>query len=176
MSKKYEREIEEILRNMDQGEPDGHVSPFRRPRARSSRGGLQFSLTTLSVILLVISVLLMVVAAGLAYYEQTTSLLTGVIAVAAFIMFLLAAVSGWSDSFRGSPLIPSPSRYDSTSFGGGPNTLRDAYMPPPSFGRTVESAEDEHAPTPLRRGPLDTFRTRLRLFRLRQRYRHSHEE
>ncbi len=177
MSKKYQREIEEILRNMDLGESEGdsRVSPFRRAGARRPQAP-QFSLATLSVILLVISILLMVAAAGLTFYEQSTSMLSGAIAVAAFILFLLAAVSGWRDHFRGSSLASPSSRYGASPFGGSPNIRRDAYTPSPSFGHTPDEDEDVPSPTPLRRGPLNALRTRIRLFRLRQRYRRSHEE
>jgi hypothetical protein len=175
MSKKYEREIEEILRNMDEGESRGRINPLRRARARGAQG-IQVSLATLSVVLLVISILLMVVAAGITFYEQKTSTLSGAIAVAAFIVFLLAAASGWRNYFRGSSLTAPSTRYGASPFDARPHSIRDSYTVPPSFVRPPDDDLDDRMPTPLRRGPIDAIRTRIRLLRLRQRYRRAHED
>ncbi|HLY29444.1 MAG TPA: hypothetical protein VKQ36_00320 [Ktedonobacterales bacterium] len=181
MSQKYQREIEEILRNMDRDEPGGgdRVSPFRRPRLRTPQGS-RMSLSSLSTLLVVLSVVLMVVASGITFYEQTTSTLSGAFAVAAFIVFLLGLISGWRDHFRSPSLTIPPSRFQSPITGRGYrgyNEARNAPTPFTSFGQ-IPANDDQASPPPvsLRRGPIDTLRTRLRLFRLRQRYRREHED
>lgn len=167
MSSKYQREIEEILAKMDSDAPRNAVGDrlrnFQRPRER--RQGPALSLASLSLWLLLLSVLLLLAATGLAFYENAPTLVSGGFGVAAFVVFLLALVAGWRDRFRGSPVT--------LTIGRRPPTPQSSFM---SYDDGSVVNADPTAPRPLRRGFLDGLRTRLRLMRLRNRYRQRHEE
>jgi len=167
MSSKYQREIEEILRNMDPDAPRSgigeRVRGFQRPR--SPRQGPSLAPAGLSLWLLLLSVLLLLAATGLAFYENAPTLLSGGFGVAAFVVFLLALVAGWRDRFRGSPLTTTIARR--------PVMRQSPFMP---FDDGARSVVDADAPRPIRRGFLDGMRTRLRLMRLRNQYRQRHED
>ncbi|HUY76263.1 MAG TPA: hypothetical protein VMV29_05805 [Ktedonobacterales bacterium] len=169
MSSKYQREIEEILRNMDPDTPKSAVGDrirnFQRPRPR--RQGPSLSLASLSLWLLLLSVLLLLAATGLAFYEGAPTLLSGGFGVAAFVVFLLALVVGWRDRFRGSSVT--------MTIGRRPQAPQSPFTPYDDGGAGIVNA-DPTTPRPLRRNFLDGLRTRLRLMRLRTRYRQRHEE
>lgn len=112
MPNKYEREIEEILRNMDLPEPGqslgDRIRAFNRPaarprvvrpRTRVHVGG--------SGTLLVVGIALAMVAAGLVFYfgrAATTALyanLAGVLGLLALGCILLGLIAGWVARFSG---------------------------------------------------------------------------
>ena len=144
MPNKYEREIEEILRNLEQTEPKAGIGqkfnerlrrkPAARPRPRPSS---TFSLTlTVSDWLLITVVGIALIAGGWAYISGPT-IITGILAVVGLVCVVLVAFS--QIIFK--PRRPSSVRYGNTTI------------------------------TPLRRGPLHTLRTRWNLFMLKLRYR-----
>lgn len=162
MSSKYEREIEEILRNMDHTEPKStmgdRVRAFQRPRP--PRQGPSFSPVSLSLALLLISLLCLLAALGIAFYQNTPSILSGAFGVATFVAFLLAMIVGWRDQFRATPMTTTATRRPLA----------------PLMPFADDGGAEDAAPRPIRRSLLDGARTRLRLMRLRNRYRQSHEE
>lgn len=154
MPHKYEREIEEILRHMDQTEPHrglgGRIRSFpqQSPDPRPRRGSPRAPLSQLDV-LLVVGLVVTLLAAGMAFYLQTPTLLTGGLALLALAVLLVALVAGWVQRFRG-PRAPRVWR-----------------------GATVEAA-----PTPIRvhrRGLFGEIGTQVRIVRLKWRYWRSHE-
>ncbi len=146
MPNKYEREIEEILRNLEQTEPKAGIgqkfsdrirrkpTPRMRPRPRSN-----FSLTlTTSDWLLVIAVGIALIAGGYAYLDNSPTEFTGILAIIGLVCIVLVACSQFV--FR--PRRPASIRYGNATI------------------------------TPLRRGgPFHMLRTRWNLFMLKLRYR-----
>jgi hypothetical protein len=145
MPNKYEREIEEILRNLEQTEPKAGIgqkfsdrirrkpTPRMRPRPRSS-----FSLTlTTSDWLLIIAVSIALIAGGYEFLYGRPTEFTGILAIVGLVCIVLVAFSQFV--FR--PRRPASIRYGNATI------------------------------TPLRRGPFHTFRTRWNLFMLKLRYR-----
>jgi len=143
MPNKYEREIEEILRNLEQTEPKEGIGqkfnerlrrkPVPRPRPRSVS---TFSLTlTISDWLLITAIGIALVAGGCAFIIGQT-IVTGILAIVGLVCVVLVALS---------QIVFKPRR---------PSSVR--------FGNTTI--------TPLRRGPLHTLRTRWNLFMLKMRY------
>jgi len=145
MPNKYEREIEEILRNLEQTEPKAGIgqkfnervgrkpAPRVRPRPSSN-----FSLTlTTSDWLLITAVGIALFAGGCAFLIEGPTVVTGVLAVIGLVCLLLVAFSHFV--FR--PRRPASVRYGNATI------------------------------TPLRRGPLHNLRTRWNLFMLKIRYR-----
>lgn len=110
MPNKYQREIEEILRNMDlpeQGQSLGdRIRSFNRPSARAPRPRLQLRISG-SGMLLVAGIALAMVAAGLVYYfarSANTALyanLAGVLGLIALGSILLGLIAGWVARFGG---------------------------------------------------------------------------
>lgn len=145
MPNKYEREIEEILRNLEQTEPKaGMGQKFnerlrRKPAARvRPRPSSNFSLTlTTSDWLLITAIGIALVAGGYAYIVGDGTVVTGILAIVGLVCVVLVAFSQFV--FR--PRRPSSIRYGNTTI------------------------------TPLRRGPFHTLRTRWNLFTLKLRYR-----
>ncbi len=145
MPNKYEREIEEILRNLEQTEPKAGIGqkfserikrkpvPRMRPRPSSN-----FSLTlTMSDWLLITAIGIALVAGGYAYFVGDATIITGILGVIGLLCILLVAFSQFVFRER----RPSSIRYGNTTI------------------------------TPLRRGPLHTLKTRWNLFTLKMRYR-----
>jgi hypothetical protein len=146
MPKKYEREIEEILRNMERSAPK---QPFgqrirRKPEGRTRRPGrlpsFNFGPSEWFLLIAWVAALL---AGGWAYAhlnlvtgELGTNLFTGILAVISLICLLMIVVL---------PFLSRP-RYHGQSF-------------------------DNGKITPLRRNPLNSLRTRWNLFQLKMRYR-----
>jgi hypothetical protein len=113
MPNKYEREIEEILRNLDRTEPSpsigDRIRAFNRPstRARTASPRLTLHMRTQDL-LLVVGIFLALVGAGMRYYFSAPD--TGVIAyaagilgVAAFILVVTGLIVGWRARFRHAP-------------------------------------------------------------------------
>lgn len=163
MPHKYEREIEEILRNMDRTETrpsiGERIRAFNRPRRRSRVPWGGTSLTWTEILFLV-GVFFALAAAGLTYYAggRQVPLLTdwltvnGLLATIAFVCILVGLVLGWRDRFRGlTPSLPAN------------RTWR---------GASTESNIVELRPA--RRGPFGALVTRLRLIRLKLRYWRTH--
>ena len=145
MPNKYEREIEEILRNLEQTESKAGMGQkfnerLRRkpaPRVRP-RPSSNFSLTlTVSDWLLITAIGIALVAGGYAFLIEGPTIVTGILAVVGLICIVLVAFSQFV--FR--PRRPSSTRYGNTLI------------------------------TPLRQGPLHTLRSRWNLFMLKIRYR-----
>jgi hypothetical protein len=156
MPHKYEREIEEILRNMEQSEP--RRGPGERirsmPRPTSSaprprgRFGSRMRGTSLEV-LMGTGILLALVAAGIAY-TAGPGLLSGVLAIVAFSLFAFSCIANWMEHAQGSRA---------------PRVWR---------GTPVDRAE----PTPIsmhHRGFFSEVATQLRILRLKWRYWRSRE-
>ena len=149
MPNRYEREIEEILRNLEATEPKpGLGQKFgerrrRSPAARSRprrRGfpSLNFGLSEWFIIIAVVAALL---AGGYAYANNgNATVVTGVLAIVGVICLILVVFSPF--------FLRSRSRQSSRSIGYGNVTV-----------------------TPLRRNPLNGFVTRWNLFLLKLRYR-----
>ena len=145
MPNKYEREIEEILRNLEQTEPKAGMgqkfnerlrrkpaAPRVRPRPNST-----FSLTlTVSDWLLITAIGIALIAGGAAFLINGATVITGILAIVGLVCIVLVAVS----QFVFKPRRPSSIRYGNATI------------------------------TPLRRGPFHTLRTRWNLFMLKMRY------
>lgn len=111
MPHKYEREIEEILRNMEQREPSrgkgervrqlSRQPVTRRPATRSAP---RFSVNAL----MVAGIVLALVAAGLEFYLTQPGIVTGAVAVAGLACILFALIIGWSERFVGSRTPRAP--------------------------------------------------------------------
>lgn len=145
MPNRYEREIEEILRNLESTEPkqsigrkfgerlrrkpNNRVSPPRRTAPSLNFG--------ISEWLIVIAVITALIAGGYAYANDgQPTLVTGILAIIGAICLFLLALSQFI--FR-SPRSSQSSRYSNVR--------------------------------PLRRNPLNSLKTRWHLFLLKMRYR-----
>jgi len=152
MPNRYEREIEEILRNLEQTEPkQGHGQKpgrplHRNPVPRGTRRERPAMMPHFTVVewLLSSAVLCALVAGGYAYILREESLFTGVvaivtggIAVAGFVCLILVALSQF---------LLQPRRPRSVNYG----------------NVTI---------TPMRRGFFGNIRTRWNLFWMKVRYR-----
>jgi hypothetical protein len=165
MPNKYEREIEEILRNMDRTDTRTSVSnrvrSFNRPRRRV-RPSWNLSLNRTEALLLIGAVLVLL-AAGLTYYKNGQQIylfgtnwlaLNGVLAIVGFLLIVVGLALAWRDRFRGITPGLDPSR-----------TWRGASVVSDSTDNIVDLAP--------RRGPLSGVTTRVRLLRLKLRYRRT---
>lgn len=145
MPNRYEREIEEILRNLEQTEPKPGLGqkfserlrkrPGPRIRERRSRS-IAFHLSTPEWLLL-ITIIVALVAGGYAYAQGEADLFTGVVATVGVVCLILVALSYF---------IFRPGQGRSTRYG----------------NITV---------TPLRRSPLNGIKTQWNLLMLKMRYR-----
>ena len=144
MPNKYEREIEEILRNLEQTDPKASAGrkfnerlrrkPAQRERPRS---GSTFSLTlTPSDWLLITAIGIALIAGGYAFIAGQ-SIVTGILAIVGLVCIVLVAFSQFV--FR--PRRPASMRFGNTTI------------------------------TPLRQSPFSMLRTRWNLFMLKMRYR-----
>ena len=104
MPNRYEREIEEILRNLDRTEPrqglGERIRAFNRPRPAPRRPAPRVALTRVETLLL-IGIGCGLVAAGLTFYTNTQTYVSGGFAVAGFIAIVLGLVIAWDERFRG---------------------------------------------------------------------------
>jgi ABC-type multidrug transport system fused ATPase/permease subunit len=145
MPNKYEREIEEILRNMERTEPKASFGQkfSGRLRRRSDRGinarrrsPLSFNLNLgMSAWLLIIAWVAALIAGGYAFAADEQNLFTGILAIVAMISLIIVV------------LLPFFSRR-----------------------YPVQSSRYGNV-TPLRRNPLSSLSTRWNLFILKLRYR-----
>ena len=146
MPNRYEREIEEILRNLEQTKSE---SPFRaKPEDRSStRTGVRmrqprFSVRlSLSERLLLAAIIAALIAGAYAYVTQARDLFTFILVLIAMVCLILVG----SSQFIFQPRRPKSFRYGNVTI------------------------------TPLRRDPLTILRTQWNLFKLRMRYRRRKE-
>jgi hypothetical protein len=111
MPNRYEREIEEILRNMERTEPKpsfrerlnmrmrGQPQRPEPMRPRPARPSLRLNLTT-SEWCFVVGIFLGLVAAGIAYTSGAANLLTAFLAILAFICVIMGIISPWRESRR----------------------------------------------------------------------------
>jgi hypothetical protein len=116
MPNKYEREIEEILRNMDRTEPSpsigDRIRAFNRPGPRARPASPRFVLRMRAQdALLVIGIILALIGAGISFYFSTSQTGTGLLAYVAGILGVLALASllaglivGWRARFRPTPV------------------------------------------------------------------------
>jgi|SRR5579859_806886 len=151
MPNRYEREIEEILRNMERTEPKPSFRERlnmrmrgqpRRPeqmRPRPARPSLHLNFTT-SEWCFIVGILLALVAGGIAYTSGIANVLTGFLALLAFICIIMGIVIPWRESRR-------------------PSTGRGWYGEPPT---------KRSLPRPLR-----LLSTQWKIFRLKMRYRRN---
>jgi len=145
MPNKYEREIEEILRNMEQTEPRPTLSQKLSGRMRRKSGYRlntpKRSLPSFSLSvpewLLVIAVVAALIAGGYAYAQERATIVTGIIAVVGTLCLLLVVLT----PFFSENLSTQSTRY-----------------------RNV---------TPLHSGLFHSLRTRWNLLLLRLRYRRN---
>lgn len=145
MPNRYEREIEEILRNIDRTEPkQGFSDRFRafNNRPKTSRAPRRFHLPLDGTdLLLALGIALALVAAGITFTSGSVATpVTGAIALAAFVVIVCALGAQWRSRFRG-PTMTRQWR-----------------------GNVVDM-------TPRRRSPFGGIVTRIRIIRLRLRYR-----
>jgi len=143
MPNRYEREIEEILRNLEQTEPKPGLAQklsgrFRRKphyRTPTSRPGFPTIRLSPSEWFLLIAVVAALISGGYAYALGVPTLITGIVALVGTLCLVLVVLSPF---FRSNPSTQS-TRYGNVS--------------------------------PMRRSPLSSIRTRWNLFLLKLRYR-----
>jgi hypothetical protein len=141
MPNRYEREIEEILRNLEHTEPATSRKSSERPRPRTvprprprPKNNISFSLSTVEWFLIT-SIVLALLSGGYAYIAGP-NIVTGVIAIGSFLFLLLVAFSHF--------VLRPQNRAARSNYG---NVTR------------------------IRRGPISNFRSRIHLMRLKMRYR-----
>ena len=149
MPNRYEREIEEILRNLEHTEPkpgrgqkfSGSLRRKSAPRV-SARRRSSFSLHfSTSEWFLIIAVIVALVAGGYAYLQDRQDIFTAALAVVGIVCLILVVLSQF--------VVRTP-RSHSTRYG----------------NVTV---------TPLRRTPFNALKTRWNLFLLKLRYQRKRE-
>jgi hypothetical protein len=144
MPNRYEREIEEILRNLEQS---GQAKPGlgqkfgerlrRRPSSvvrTRQRSSFSLRFTTVEW-LLIVAVGAALLAGGYAYANQTPDIFTGIVAAVGMVCLILAALSHFLFAARRAPSTPYSNM------------------------------------TSIRRGPFSALRTQWNLFLLKLRYR-----
>jgi hypothetical protein len=150
MPHKYQREIEEILRNLEGTEPrhdlGERIRPFKRPAARRPR--ISLPSLDLPVALMLLGIVLALVAAGLSYYQLGASLASGLIALGGFAFFVVGVALGWWARFRG---VNYPR-----------HTIRRS-----------SPSENIVRIRPVRSNPLSRLATGFRMRRMRRRFRNT---
>lgn len=149
MPDKYMREIEEILRNAERNEPrhdlGERIRPFRRPATPRRRISFTPHLEP-PVMLLLLGIALALVGGALRYYQMSPSIVSGLIALAGFVLFVIGLALGWWARFRG------------VNF-----STRSLRRPPPR--------DNVVRMRPVRTNPLSRLATNIRMRRMRRRYR-----
>lgn len=148
MPNRYEREIEEILRNLETTEPKPGLGQkfgerLRRKqeyRPKPRRQGLPAPHFKTSEWLILIAVLSGLIAGGYAYSNGEPTIVTGILAVVGAVCLILLVLLPF--------LLRSRQSKQSTRYSN---------------------------VTPLRRNPLDSISTRWNLFLLRLRYRRKND-
>lgn len=155
MPHKYEREIEEILRNLEGTEPHNgpgeRIRPFARPAPRRPRGPrTSFSpQVELPMALMALGIVLALAGGALQYYQTGPSLISGLIALGGFVLFVVGVALGWWARFRG---VSYPTR-----------SLRSLRRQPPT--------DNVVRIRPVRSNPISSLASRIRMMRMRRRYR-----
>ena len=146
MPNRYEREIEEILRNLDQPEAGQKFGKrFNRkagPRMHVPQPRFTFTLSS-SERLLLIAIGAALIAGGYAYLRNSPDMISLVFALVSVVCLILLIYSQFQ---TGTAYRSRPQRYEHITI------------------------------TPLRRDPLSLLRTRWNLFQLRMRYRRKKEK
>jgi hypothetical protein len=150
MPNRYEREIEEILRNLEQPGPTGQKfgDRFRRKpgvRMRQPRFSLRLPSLSLQERLLLTAVIAALIAGGYAYLTGQSDLFTLVLSFVAIVCIILVACSYY------------------------------LFQPRPSQSARYRNVPPTIVITPLRRNPLNVLKTQWNLFKLRMRYRRKNE-
>jgi len=143
MPNKYEREIEEILRNMEQTEPrptlgqklSGRMRRKSGYRSNTPKRSLPSFSLSIPEWLLVIAIVAALIAGGYAYAQERVTIVTGIVAVVGAVCLLLVVLS---------PFF--------------------------SVNRSTQSTRYGNV-TPLHQGPFHGLRARWNLLLLRLRYR-----
>lgn len=146
MPNRYEREIEEILRNLETTDPKAnrgqkfgermrHKPPVRQRRQAAPSINLRVTDWFLLIALVTISI-----AAGFAYANAGANFITGIVALVGLVCLILLALSSFV-----------------------------------SYSRSPTQATRYSNVTPLRRNPLTGIATRWQLFRLKMRYKRRNE-
>ena len=169
MPNKYEREIEEILRNLETPEPRQKVSEriraFNRPRPRPSRewrfaagmfaAGMSETLLLVGVGLAALAALLfflhndnppMLISSSVPIVGGITD--TAILAILSFLTLVVAMSIGWRERFRGKT--------------------------PPVTTRPWQGTVINITPIGPRRSPFNALLTQVRIIRLKLRYWRSH--
>ncbi len=144
MPNKYEREIEEILRNLETTEPKASLGQKfgerlrRKPeyRVRPRRRSFAMPHFKAAEWLILMAVIAALIGGGYAYTNRDATIVTGIIAIVGIVCLILLVLS-------------------------------------PFVFRTRQSTQSTRYGnvTPLRRNPLSSISTRWNLFVLRMRYR-----
>jgi hypothetical protein len=146
MPNRYEREIEEILRNLEQTKPrsgrgtKSGEQPSKRTGVHMRQARLSMRLS-LSEQLLLTAIIAALIAGAYAYVTQQRDLFTFVLVLIAVVSLILVG----SSQFIFQPRRPKSFQYGNVTI------------------------------TPLRRNPLVILRTQWNLFKLRMRYRRRQE-
>lgn len=182
MPNRYEREIEEILRNMERTEPKQGLSDrlraFNRARPRTRRPGPPVSRVSLNrvEVLLLLGILCVLIGAAVAYYVlgpqgiaagspvpnnlRIVSLVGGVLGVVGLVLIILALIFAWS------------ARFHSSGSGGPTSTLS---RPTTWRGTNVVDSNVVEI-RPRRRNPFSAIATQFRILRLKIRYWRHHSK
>lgn len=125
MPNKYQREIEEILRNMERGDPGSNlgdrIRAFNRPSPRSPVARPRFQVRMKSEeLMLLLGVVLAFIGAGIRYYfgqldTGVSAYVSGGIGFVALVLIIAGLVTGWRarfghrsrPSWRGERVTPS---------------------------------------------------------------------
>ena len=149
MPNRYEREIEEILRNLENAEPKPALGQkfgrrlrqkpsTRTPKHRRQPLSFNFSITEWLLIATIVAAL---VSGGYAYLQGGQDIFSAILATVGIVCLILVAFS----QFLFRPRRPQSMRYGNVTV------------------------------TPLRRGPFSGFKTQWNLLMLKMRYRRKKE-
>jgi hypothetical protein len=166
MPNKYQREIEEILRNLEGPEPKqglgNRIRAFNRPRPRRPRRVWEVGVS-LSEMLLFAGIAVILLGAGLTYFfglHLPTFL--GDTPVAAWIsiigvaLFVVGLVIGWRRGFNSGRAGTSSWRGNNFTNSNGSNSVSDSKV--------------VHLHARRSRNPLNALVTQIRILRLKMRY------